>query len=259
MNIKSIEEFTFEECRAYLQENPEGELKAQVMNQLTRLEEQQREAREQALREAEDAERAERDRRNALETHVQWMDINHFRDVKPKYKNFRILCYILAALTAYSIIWLLKYICPSDQGRDYADGIALAIFTISSPILLLSFILFSIFSSPLLAQIRDIENPEGRRYLRMRNEERKLGLCRLGWARIAKLLPFDYDRIFPCGAEAYVCVANGKRGLYHAGMRKMVLAVEYDQIDWIGDEQVVAIRGNHREKFTTKGFRVVES
>lgn len=109
-------------------------------------------------------------------------------------------------------------------------------------------------SSMLLSKIQDIENPIGEDgYLRIRNKEGKLGLCEFLPGRIVQRLPFSYTEISPLGQETFICKTDGKCGLYHTGAKKMILPVEYDQIEYLNEETVSVTHNGHQERFSIKG------
>lgn len=118
----------------------------------------------------------------------------------------------------------------------------------------LAWVFISADSSVLLSKIQDIENPIGEDgYLRIRNKEGKLGLCEFLSRRIVQRLPFSYTDISPLGQETFVCKTDEKCGLYHTGAKKMILPVEYDQIEYLDEETVLVTRNGHQERFSIKG------
>lgn len=133
-------------------------------------------------------------------------------------------------------------------------------------ILLIWFLVFIVRNSiwKCLHHVYDVELHDGirvRRYFiwlyapfRIRNSEGINGLALFSGAALVSLLQMEYDQIVKIDNITFICRKGGLYGLYQG---KWALPLEYDMIEILPDNNVLATKGNSTYKFTTKGYRVV--
>ena len=130
-----------------------------------------------------------------------------------------------------------------------------ALLLIISPCIII--LINKFFLSPLLSTIHNIEKPiPNKKILRVQNIGGKLALYRIG-TNVKELIPFKYDKIYPCGSDAFICESGTQKGVYNTSMRKMTIAVGDKDIEILGNDTLKITVGKKSHVFTTKGFRVV--
>lgn len=291
MKIKSVENFSLEECREYLNTNPDGPERSAVEDRLDAILHQKRYCEEQKEKQR----KLEQER---LIKDVKWIDIKQFLS-NHKYRKLSgakiivwlpllIAVFILSASIYFSntthkmydddrwgqanyttgVEWLLLdigFIRPyEDEYPRYdsyymRDGAfeTLTLGVIIPAILLLIIIHF--LSSPSLPNIYNIEQEEKTKSVRRtQNRAGKLGLHLCKKRRILQLLPMEYDNIYYCGGNAYVCVRGNKSGVYNAQAKKMVISIEYDSIEITQNGALIVSKNGVQSKLTTDGYRIIE-
>lgn len=291
MKIKSVENFSLEECREYLNTNPDGPERSAVEDRLDAILHQKRYSEEQK----EEQRKLEQER---LIKDVKWIDIKQFLS-NHKYRKLSsaklivwitllIAVFILSASIYFSntthkmyaeyrsdqanyttgIEWLLLQmdcIQPDRYGDEYPrydsywirDEAFATLGVIIPAILLLIIIHF--LSSPSLPNIYNIEQEEKTKSVRRtQNRAGKFGLHLCKKRRIIQLLPIEYDNIYYCGGNAYVCVRGNKSGVYNTQAKKMVISIEYDSIEIAQNGALIVSKNGAHSKLTTDGYRIIE-
>lgn len=166
------------------------------------------------------------------------------------------------------IEWLLLQmdcIQPDRYGDEYPrydsywirDEAFATLGVIIPAILLLIIIHF--LSSPSLPNIYNIEQEEKTKSVRQtQNRAGKFGLHLCKKRRIIQLLPIEYDNIYYCGGNAYVCVKGNKSGVYNTQAKKMVINIEYDSIEISQNGALIVSKNGVHSKLTTDGYRIIE-
>ena len=85
-----------------------------------------------------------------------------------------------------------------------------------------------------------------------------MGLCKVGRFKIKKVLPFDYDDIFMIRDNGFICIKDGKYGIYNAENKKMMVPIIYDDIYAINFDTLDLIKNKQSYSFTHKGYRIVK-
>ena len=211
---------------------------------------------------------------------VKWIDVKQFLSKHDYYKDksrtiiivsvtllFALFLFIASwhfSITEYEyttdIERLLLNINLIDKGwndtYDMTDQNILVVLVIWLLIIWLGGSLES--HSPSLKTIYNIEKIGHKEFRLTQNREGKFGLHYCGKRRIVTLLPIIYDNIYYCGEGCYICVKGNKRGVYNADMKKMVIELEYDNIDMMQDGNLRTMRNGVVSKFTKEGYRVIE-
>lgn len=291
MKIKSVENFSLEECREYLNTNPDGPERSAVEDRLDAILHQKRYCEEQKEKQR----KLEQER---LIKDVKWIDIKQFLS-NHKYRKLSsaklivwipllVAVFILSASIYFSntthkmyaeyrsdqanyttgIEWLLLQmycIQPDRYGDEYPrydsywirDEAFATLGVIIPAILLLIIIHF--LSSPSLPNIYNIEQEEKTKSVRRtQNRAGKFGLHLCKKRRIIQLLPIEYDNIYYCGGNAYVCVRGNKSGVYNTQAKKMVINIEYDSIEISQNGALIVSKNGVHSKLTTDGYRIIE-
>lgn len=291
MKIKSVENFSLEECREYLNTNPDGPERSAVEDRLDAILHQKRYSEEQK----EVQRKLEQER---LIKDVKWIDIKQFLS-NHKYRKLSsaklivwipllVAVFILSASIYFSntthkmyaeyrsdqanyttgIEWLLLQmdcIQPDRYGDEYPryDSYwireeAFATLGVIIPAILL-LIIIHFLSSPSLPNIYNIEQEEKTKSVRRtQNRAGKFGLHLCKKRRIIQLLPIEYDNIYYCGGNAYVCVRGNKSGVYNTQAKKMVINIEYDSIEISQNGALIVSKNGVHSKLTTDGYRIIE-
>ncbi len=293
MKIKNITDFTIEECRMYLEQNPNGPLTKDVQNRLNILLEEIA-----ALKEEErQATIAKQDELSKIE----WIDINQFLEDKnyKRHRFFRGLLFMIMFIAAFLITNTIYYSITEhymyessswDQARctsgieslllhwDFIEtpyywdddnftqgyetyqieegiGFAIAGFVITVIILLIN----SLFHSPILPSIYNIEKTDYKKnkFVVVQNRSGEMGICRCDKFRIVSLLRCDFTKIYSCNDNAYIVNNGTKFGVFNAALRKIVIPVIYDSIEIEGKDRLLARKNKIESRFTTKGYRIV--
>ena len=291
MKIKSVENFSLEECREYLNTHPDGPERSAVEDRLDAILHQKRYYEEQKEKQR----KLEQER---LIKDVKWIDIKQFLS-NHKYRKLSgakiivwipllVAVFILSASIYFSntthkmyaeyrsdqanyttgIEWLLLQmdcIQPDRDGDEYPrydsywirDEAFATLGVIIPAILLLIIIHF--LSSPSLPNIYNIEQEEKTKSVRRtQNRAGKFGLHLCKKRRIIQLLPIEYDNIYYCGGNAYVCVKGNKSGVYNTQAKKMVINIEYDSIEISQNGALIVSKNGVHSKLTTDGYRIIE-
>ncbi|MBQ2883469.1 MAG: hypothetical protein IJE43_06830 [Alphaproteobacteria bacterium] len=292
MKIKSVENFSLEECREYLNTNPDGTERSAVEDRLDAILHQKRYCEEQKEKQR----KLEQER---LIKDVKWIDIKQFLS-NHKYRKLSgakiivwvpllIAVFILSASIYFSNTthkmydndrWvqanyttgieclLLQMYCinPRYWYEDeyprydsyYIRGEALATLGVIIPAILI-LIIIHFLSSPSLPSIYNIEQEEKTKSVRRtQNRAGKFGLHLCKKRRIIQLLPMEYDNIYHCGGNAYICVRGNKSGVYNTQAKKMVINIEYDSIEIAQNGALIVSKNGVHSKLTPDGYRIIE-
>lgn len=113
--------------------------------------------------------------------------------------------------------------------------------------------------SPLVGKIYNIQDGDkAQKYRAIQNRRGKMGLCKVGRFKIKKVLPFDYDDIFMIRDNGFICIKDGKYGIYNAENKKMMVPIIYDDIYAINFDTLDLIKNKQSYSFTHKGYRIVK-
>lgn len=293
MEIKSVEDFSLEECREYLNTHPDGPERSAVEDRMDAILHQKRWSEEQKEKQR----KLEQER---LIKDVKWIDIKQFLS-NHKYRKMSgakiivlvpllIAVFILSASIYFSNTIHKMYDNDTWDQANYTTGIeslllqmdcidpasywctdecprydsyymrdeAFATLGVIIPAILL-LIIIHFLSSPSLPNIYNIEQEEKTKSVRRtQNRAGKLGLHLCKKRRILQLLPMEYDNIYYCGGNAYVCVRGNKSGVYNAQAKKMVISIEYDSIEITQNGTLIVSKNGVQSKLTTDGYRIIE-
>ena len=293
MEIKSVEDFSLEECREYLNTHPDGPERTAVEDRLDTILHQKKYCEEQKEKQR----KLEQER---LIKDVKWIDIKQFLS-NHKYRKMSgakiivlvpllIAVFILSASIYFSNTIHKMYDNDTWDQVNYTTGIeslllqmdcidpapysctdecprydsyymrdeAFATLGVIIPAILL-LIIIHFLSSPSLPNIYNIEQEEKTKSVRRtQNRAGKLGLHLCKKRRILQLLPMEYDNIYYCGGNAYVCVRGNKSGVYNAQAKKMVISIEYDSIEITQNGALIVSKNGVQSKLTTDGYRIIE-
>jgi hypothetical protein len=291
MKIKSVENFSLEECREYLNTHPDGPKRSAVEDRLDAILHQKRYCEEQKEKQR----KLEQER---LIKDVKWIDIKQFLS-NHKYRKLSgakiivwipilIAVFILSASIYFSNTTHKMYADYRWDQADYTTGIeslllqmgciapryaveypyydsyymrrdgAFATLGVIIPAILL-LIIIHFLSSPSLPNIYNIEQEEKTKSVRRtQNRAGKFGLHLCKKRRIIQLLPMEYDNIYYCGGNAYICVRGNKSGVYNAQAKKMVINIEYDTIEITQNGALIVSKNGVQSKLTTDGYRIIE-
>lgn len=292
MKIKSVENFSLEECRDYLNTHPDGPERSAVEDKLDAILKQMRYCEEQI-------ERQRKLEQEHLSKDVRWIDIKQFLS-QHKYRKLSgaklivwipllIAVFILSASIYFSntthkiyanfyrdqvyyttgierLLLQMECIEPSiyievefPQYDSYCirDEAFATLCVIIPAIIFLIIIHF--FSSPSLSNIYNIEQDEKTKSVRRtQNRVGKFGLHLCKKRRIIQLLPMKYNNIYYCGDNAYICVRGNKNGVYNVLAKKMVINIEYDSIEIAQNGTLIVSKNGELSKLTTDGYRIIE-
>lgn len=293
MKIKNIEDFTLEECQEYLNMLPNGEERVAVEARISAILKRNKYHEEQRDKQIKiEQEHLEKDVKWIdIKQFLSEKKYNKLSGIKMVLVLVIILASSLIISTLYYIntphviysysayeqvehtsglerlLLEMDFIEPDwyDKEKDYPQytnyeednscGIPIPIILIT--ILLLGIV--SIFNSSSLQNIYNIEQEEKiKSYRRTQNRRGKYGLHVCKKYKIKQVLPFEFDNIYYCGSNAYICVKGKKRGVYNTVKNKMVLELEYDSIDVLPNGTLCAVRNGMLSKLTTDGYRIIE-
>lgn len=290
MKIKSVENFSLEECREYLNTHPDGPERSAVEDRLDAILHQKRYCEEQKEKQR----KLEQER---LIKDVKWIDIKQFLS-NHKYRKLSgakiivwvpllIAVFILSASIYFSNTTHKMYDDDRWDQANYTTGIeclllqmdcinprygdeyprydsyymlddAFATLGVIIPAILI-LIIIHFLSSPSLPSIYNIEQEEKTKSVRRtQNRAGKFGLHLCKKRRIIQLLPIEYDNIYYCGGNAYVCVRGNKSGVYNTQAKKMVISIEYDSIEIAQNGALIVSKNGAHSKLTTDGYRIIE-
>lgn len=291
MKIKNVEDFSLEECREYLNTHPAGSGRTVVEARLNSILQQKRYSEEQKEKQR----RLEQER---LSRDVQWIDIKQFLSNHKYRKlsivkiivwlPLLIAVFILSASIYFSNTTHKIYGRYSFEQVAYTNGVerlllqmdcivpisyeveypcyssyflrdeAYATLGVIIPAILI-LIIIHFLNSPSLPNIYNIEQEEKTKSIRRtQNRTGKFGLHLCKKRRIIQLLPMEYNNIYYCCGNAYVCVKGNKSGVYNTQAKKMVLNIEYDSIEIVQNGTLVATKNGALSRFTTDGYRIIE-
>lgn len=293
MKIKNIEDFTLEECQEYLNMLPNGEDRVAVKARINAILKHNKHHEEQREKQKKtEQEHLEKDIKWI--DIKQFLSEKRYRKLSGV-KMVLVLVLILASFLIISTLYYINtpheiyshsayeqveytsglerlllemdFIKPDwyDREKDYPQytnyeednccGIPIPIILIT--ILLLGIV--SIFDSSSLQNIYNIEQEEKvKSYRRTQNRRGKYGLHVCNKYKMKQVLLFEYDNIYYCGSNAYICVKGKKRGVYNTVKKKMVLELKYDSIDVLPNGTLCAERNGMLSKLTTDGYRIIE-
>ena len=293
MKVKSVENFSLEECQEYLNNHLDGPERSMVEERLNAILHQIRYQEEQQ----EQQRKLEQER---LTKDVKWIDIKQFLS-QHRYRNqsvaktivwipLLIAVFILSASiyfgnTAHMVYsryhydqivhttgierLLLEWGCITPPIIYYKSELPYygpyrvqeCVFIIIAVIVgaILFLIAIHFFNSPSLPNIYNIEHEEKTKSVRRtQNRAGKLGLHLCKKQRIVQLLPMEYDNIYYCGGNSYVCVSGNKSGVYNVLAKKMVINVEYGSIEIAENGALIVCKDGIHSKLTTDGYRIIE-
>ena len=291
MKFKNIENFTLEECQEYLNTHPDGPGRSAVEDKLDAIQHQKRYYEEQKEKQR----KLEQER---LIKDVKWIDIkqflsNHKYRKLPGVKiivwvPLLIAVFILSASIYFSNTTHMMYDDDRWDQANYTTGIeclllqmdcidpgslydeyprydsyymrdeAFATLGVIIPAILI-LIIIHFLSSPSLPSIYNIEQEEKTKSVRRtQNRAGKFGLHLCKKRRIIQLLPMEYDNIYHCGGNAYICVRGNKSGVYNTQAKKMVINIEYDSIEIAQNGALIVSKNGVHSKLTTDGYRIIE-
>lgn len=293
MKIKNIEDFTLEECREYLNTHPDGPERSAVEDRLDAILHQKRYCEEQKEKQRKlEQERFIKDVKwidikQFLSNHkyrklsgakiIVWVplliavfilsaSIYFSNTIHKMYDNdtwdqVNYTTGIESLLLQMDCIDPAPYWCTDECPRYdsyYMRDEAFATLGVIIPAILL-LIIIHFLSSPSLPNIYNIEQEEKTKSVRRtQNRAGKLGLHLCKKRRILQLLPMEYDNIYYCGGNAYVCVRGNKSGVYNAQAKKMVISIEYDTIEIAQNGALIVSKNGVHSKLTTDGYRIIE-
>lgn len=232
MEVKSIENLNMDECREYLQKNPNDEMASKVQNRLHEI----FAAREKQQQKAERTKDAER--KASINLKNKWIDINQLLENK-KYRNlhgvriFFVLIFFLCLFFVFSTLYYTNSThliysaswreqCNNVYGLEnillnlefismrywydsqtnfpiwdsYRLGGTFGLLLLIGGFSLVLFLITTLNHSSLIGKIYNIEDgTQADKFRPIQNNQGKCGLCQLGWTRLTKLLPFQYDII----------------------------------------------------------------
>lgn len=294
MNIKSVENFTLKECREYLNMNPNGSERFSVearMNAILKQNEYNKEQKE--IQKRLEQEQYEKDVR-WIDFKQFFSEHKYHRLSCPKIILWVLLIsagFLLAASFYYSGTTHVIYSEYRNEQAEYTTGIEQLLLKISFiepdyhygdweypcyenydlrdesamtlliilPAILILLIIIGFYHSPSLPTIYNIEQEEKTRfYRRTQNKRGVFGLHLCKKHKIIQVLPFEYDNIYYCGGDAYICVKKDKRGVYNTAKKKMVIEVAYNTIDIMQDGALRVVKNGEFSRFTTDGYRIIE-
>ncbi len=147
-----------------------------------------------------------------------------------------------------------------DPAYDYAtydlDGYGLSILLILFGLAVIALILSIIYKNSILKDVYAIEESDNK-FLRVRDEKGKVGLCKNIKYYIKEIMPIEYDAIYPCDDKVYICEQRGKKGVYNVELKKMMVPIENDEIEITTDNKLLVHKNGIITKYTTKGFKVI--
>lgn len=251
MKIKSVDNFSLDECREYLDTHPAGSERTAVEDRLYAILQQKRYSEEQI----EIQKKLEQER---IETDVSWIDFKQFV-ASHKYRDLLSIKGIFYILIVFSVYFISVAFVNYNilDGWCYNEDIGIVVSFILFPSIIIGRLFTSHSSS--LKDIYNIEQDEKTKSIRRtQNRVGKFGLHLCKKRRIIQLLPIEYDNIYYCGGNSYVCVKGNKCGAYNALTKKMVIDIEYDSMEILKEGVLLVTKNGVHSKFTTDGYRVIE-
>lgn len=183
-----------------------------------------------------------------------WIGIRQFLHQK-SYKNTWAI--VLMVIIAFPL--LMSMLCAMGGLVECDDEVFIYSFFLMMIFAGIELLLYINFKSPILSKIQAIEQPlpnMKNQVLRIQNRNGKMGICRLGNFKVKELLPLIYDAIYPYDNKTYVCVVNGKKGVYNVALKRMVIPIVNDDIKIMHGNQVIVNKDGFTAKYTLTGIRV---
>lgn len=277
MSIKKISDYTLEECQEYIKLNPNGSERIVVEERIRNIFTQSKENKEkdEILRKIKQEE---------LEKDVEWIDIKRLID-KNCLKDLYVIIIIIYLILSIVLIFLgytisldgTTFLYKPSSFIDFCEFLGIldvysyseewhvnANFNLSFVFWLIAIflpirIIINCFHTPSLNTIYNIELEEKVKSFRRTMDKRGyFGLHKCCRFRLVQILPFQYNNIYHCCENAYICVKEGKRGVYNTVKKKMVIEVDYDSIEILSDGTLKTLKNGVYSKFTTEGYRIIE-
>ena len=290
MEIKRIEHLSKDECSFFLHNNPNGELAIEVQRRLNVIL-----AAEEKERQREESERKTSIvLKNKWIDANQFLEKMKYRNLH----GFRVFLLILSSLCLIIVFTTLFYTssihyiysvsrseqCSQTYGLEnvllnlqlidtpryslegdfptwekYEGGETLPIMILIGCFLLIMLLITNLHHSSLIGKIYYIgDGTNADIYRPIQNKQGRCGLCELGQTRLKKLLSFQYDLICPAKENSFVCCWNSKYGLYNAIAQKMVIPIEYDDIDSLEESVIKLVRNGEVFTYSYEGYRIIE-
>ena len=277
MKIKNIEDFTLEECQEYLNMLPNGEDRVAVEARINAILKHNKHHEDVKWIDIKQFLSNHKYRKLSCAKKIVWIPLLiaffllsasiYFSNTTHKMYDNDIL---EQADYTTGIEWLLlqmefirpKYWykgneCPWYDSYYICDEAFATLGVIIPAIYIL--LIIHLLSSPSLPGIYNIEQEEKTKSVRRtQNIAGKFGLHLCKKLRITQLLPMEYDNIYYCGGNAYVCVRGNKSGVYNTQAKKMVINIEYDSIEISQNGALIVSKNGVHSKLTTDGYRIIE-
>lgn len=292
MKIKSIEDFTLEECQERLLNNPTPLEREQLNQRIDALSKQAKAYQER------------------LKHNVKWVDGAEFFSsesgniyanvytpglyfsalffISVSFFSIVPICYWLGYIISFSVPTYLDYDEWSSgiynphtpwgfmfYSKDVQVGELwcynvypmIGIHTLLLLLFLISLIIFIVLLKKYkrigIDLIYNVENENAKKWLRIQDKTGYYGLIAIT-SQNKKVRLFStqllsvFNNIYVCGDDAYICVKGEKSGVYNTSLKKMVLPVAYDDIIIQSDGTLLTKKDGNQYYFTTKGYRVVK-
>lgn len=291
MQIKNVDNFNLQDCERFLNQNPDSHLadavrvrQGQLMEEVFLSKKKDEEARKAQI--------------SSCRKKMSWIDMALFNEKKRYKTLSTLRCIIFGILIiCLFTIGAVIYYCNTEHyiyeeysslqeshvtglehillkigmidvywhgddfspcWRSYIDTDVVVAPIIICLVSILSLLLSSLFHSPLIKKIYNIQNGnKSQKYRAIQNKQGKMGLCKVGRLKIKKVLPIDYNDIFMICDNSYICKKDGKYGIYNTEANKMLVPIQYDDIYAITDDSIELIMNSQVHHFTRKGYRIV--
>lgn len=141
----------------------------------------------------------------------------------------------------------------------YWEGTSTVVLSILFLVSFYTFLILGIFHSPLAKEIYNIQDGnKSQKFRVIQNKEGYFGICKLGFHKLTKILPFEYDKITMIEEGSYICKKGSKVGLYNTDAKRFTVPVIYDDVYFIDKTSLLLIKDNEVYSFTHKGYRIVK-
>lgn len=292
MEIKRIEHLSKDECREYLQNNPDGELAKEVQVRLNTILAAEEKARQ----------RKEAERKASVILKNKWIDINQFLEGR-KYRDLqglRVFFLILFSVCLFFVLVTLYYTnsthciygkylyvqCNYTYGLEnillnlrflkmpwywyddeivfpdwdnYREGDTFFAFLLIGGGMLVLSLITTLYHSSIIGKIYNIgDGTKADKFRPVQNKQGRCGLCQLGHTRLKRLLPFQYDLICPTKENSFICCKDSKFGVYNATTKKMVIPIIYDEVYSMGESIISLKKDGSIYTFSYKGYRIID-
>lgn len=275
-------------------ERQEAQKSQKEQSQIEWKREEQKQKQEQIRREIEDLSQYEETQEQPFQddaASVRWIDKRQFLETRRFGRMFRrsvilrrlikffggLIIFVAFPLFLYSVIVDItdnpfSYILTSglvdlelieinkDQSCYYVGWLWGPVAFIAFSLILVLSVAMLVFSSfPLLKayNVEDRHYVKTGDYILMQNKEGKIALCKVLRVRIRQVLGFCHDSIRACGNGSYICQIGSRYGLYNTDLKKMMLPVEYDNIKYTEEGNILAVKDAVEYRFTGKGYRII--